>query len=136
MAEYKKPLPYVDEDNAQYWEYCKQHELRMQKCNQCGHVRFPCEIICPQCHSMDYEWARMSGKGTIYSWVVFQRCYHEAYKDDIPYAVGIIKLAEGPKMESNIIGIKPEDIKMGMPVELYFDDVTPGWALPKFKPSK
>jgi uncharacterized protein len=133
MAEYKKPLPVIDEDNAPYWEYCKNHELRMQKCKQCGHIRFPPGIVCPKCHSMEYDWTKMSGKGKIFTWVVFQKAFHEAYKEEIPYAVAIIKLEEGPKMESNITGIGPHEIKMDMPVELYFDDVCPGWALPKFK---
>jgi uncharacterized protein len=136
MAEYKKPLPVIDEDNAQYWEHCKNHEFRMQKCKQCGHIRFPPNIVCPKCHSMEYDWAKLSGKGKVYSWVVFQKAFHDAYKDEIPYAVAIIKLDEGPKLESNVTGVDPHEIKMDMPVELYFDDVCPGWALPKFKPAR
>mgnify|MGYP001603461403 CR=1 FL=1 len=136
MAEYKKPLPLIDEDNASYWEYCKKHELRMQKCTRCGHIRFPPSIICPKCHSMEAEWTKLSGKGKVYSFVIFDRAYHESYKDDIPYAVAIIKLDEGPRMESNVTGCNVEDVKIDMPLELYFDDVTDKVSLPKFKPAK
>ena len=135
MTQYEKPLPIINIDNAQYWEFCKKHELRMQKCTQCGHVRFPTSILCPRCHSMETEWARLSGKGRIYSYVIYHMAYHPSYKYDIPYAVAIIQLDEGPRMESNITHCKMEDIKIDMPVELYFDDITEEISLPKFKPA-
>jgi hypothetical protein len=76
----------------------------------------------------------LSGIGKVYCFIVFRLAYHEAYRDDIPYVVAIIELDEGPRMESNIIDCKIEDIKIGMPVEVVFDDVTEEVALPKFKP--
>lgn len=131
---YKKPLPVINEDNAPYWEYCRNHELRMQKCTDCGHIRFPASIICPKCHSMEAEWTQLSGRGKVYSYVIYHMAYHPSYKDDIPYTVAIIQLNEGPRMESNITGCKGEDIQIDMPVEVYFDDVTDDISLPKFKP--
>jgi len=134
MTNYTKPLPIITDDNRQYWKYCKQHELRMQRCNDCGYIRFPPSILCPRCHSVDAEWVKLSGRGKIYSFVVYRISYHPSYADDIPYAVAVIQLAEGPRMESNITGIKVEDLKIDMPVEVYFDDVTDEVSLPKFKP--
>ena len=135
MAKYEKPLSVIDADNAPYWEYCKKHELRMQKCAQCGHIRFPVSIVCPRCHSMEAEWTRLSGKGKVYSFAIYRRLYHEAFKDDMPYDVAIIQLDEGPRMISNVIGCEVEDIRIDMPVEVYFEDITDEFALPKFKPA-
>jgi len=84
---------------------------------------------------MDTEWAKLSGKGTIYSFTIYRVAYHPAFKDDIPYVVAIIYLDEGPRMESNIIGCPVEDVRIEMPVEVAFDDVTSDVTLPKFKPS-
>jgi uncharacterized OB-fold protein len=131
---YEKPLPVINEDNAVYWEYCRKHELRMQKCSHCGHIRFPASILCPECHSMDSEWTKLSGKGKVYSYIIYRLAYHPSYKDDIPYTVGIIHLDEGPRLESNITGCQPEDIQIDMPVQVYFDDVTEDISLPKFRP--
>jgi uncharacterized protein len=133
MTNYTKPLPIITDDNRQYWEFCKKHELRMQKCHNCGYIRFPPGILCPRCHSIDAGWVKLSGIGKIYSFVVYRISYHPSYADDIPYAVVVIQLAEGPRMESNITGIKVEDLKVEMPVEMYFDDVTDEVSLPKFK---
>jgi uncharacterized OB-fold protein len=132
---YDKPLPVINEDTAPYWEYCRKHELRMQKCQQCGYIRFPASIVCPKCHSLEAAWTKLSGKGKVYSFIVYHQVYHPSYKDDIPYAVAIIQLDEGPRMESNIIGCKMEDIKIDMPVEVSFNDVTDEVTLPKFKPA-
>ncbi len=133
MADYKKPLPIITDDNRLYWEYIRNHELRMQKCTQCGFVRFPVSILCPKCHAMDVEWVQLSGKGIIYSYVIYRIAYHPAYQNDIPYVVAIIQLEEGPRMESNIIGCKVEDVKITLPVEVVFEDVTDTVTLPKFQ---
>jgi uncharacterized OB-fold protein len=133
---YEKPLPIINEDNAPYWEYAREHQLRMQKCVNCGHIRFPVSIVCPRCHSLEMEWTRLSGKGKVYSYIIYHQAYHPAYKDDIPYVVAIIQLDEGPRMESNITDCRLEDLRVGMPVELYFDDVTEDVSLPKFRPAE
>ena len=132
---YEKPLPVINEDNAAYWEYAREHQLRMQKCANCGHIRFPVSIVCPRCHSLETEWTRLSGKGKVYSYIIYRQAYHPAYKDDIPYVVAIIQLDEGPRMESNLTDCRLDDIKIGMPVKLYFDDVTEEISLPKFRPA-
>lgn len=132
---YGKPLPVISEDNETYWKYCKQHELRMQKCKDCGHIRFPASILCQACHSMESEWVKLAGKGKIYSYIVFHQAYHEAYQNDIPYVVAIVQLDEGPRMESNITGVDVKVVEIDMPVEVYFDDVTDEVSLPKFKPA-
>jgi uncharacterized OB-fold protein len=131
---YEKPLPIIDEDNAPYWEYCHKHELRMQKCKSCGHIRFPVSVVCPKCNSLESEWTQLSGRGRVFSYVVYQVAYHPSYKDDIPYIVAIIQLDEGPRMESNVTGCKVDDMYIDMPVEVYFDDVTDSISLPKFRP--
>jgi len=136
MVEYNKPLPVVDEDTAPFWKYCKSHELRMQKCENCGYIRFPASILCPKCHSMEAKWTRLSGKGRIYSFVIFRHAFHPSFKDDIPYAAAIIQLDEGPRLDSNITDCPLEDIRIDMPVEVYFDDVTGDISLPKFRPVK
>jgi len=134
MAESEKPLPLPTIDTQPFWDYCKKHELRMQKCSQCGYIRYPPSIVCPKCHYMEAEWVRLSGRGKVFSFVICHYVYDKAFANDIPYAVASIELEEGPRMISNIIGCKLEEIKVGMPVEVDFEDVANEFALPKFKP--
>ncbi len=136
MAEYKKPLPVINEETRPFWEYCRKHELRMQKCRQCGHIRYPISNVCPECSSLEAEWALLSGKGSVYSFTIYRVAYDPAFKDDIPYVVAIIQLPEGLRMESNIIGCRVEDVRVEMPVAVSFEDVTDRVTLPKFRPDE
>lgn len=132
---YEKLLPRIDEMSRPYWEGAKRHELLLQKCQECGHYRYPPGETCPSCLSDKLEWVKVSGRGSVYTWTVFHQAYHPAYKDDIPYAVVVVELEEGPRMITNLVNCRIEDIKMGMPVEVVFDDVTEEVSLPKFRPA-
>ena len=133
MREITRPLPYIDEENTPYWEYCKKHELRLQECKQCGHIRASTSIICPKCNSLEYEWTKLSGKGKVFSFVIYRRAFHPAFQ--IPYNVAIIELVEGPRIQSNVVGIDNEKIKIDMPVKVCFEDLTDEVSLPKFEPA-
>ena len=133
-GEYIKPLPEINELNYRYWEATKRHELVLQKCMECGHYRYPPGDTCPSCLSDRLEWVETRGRGTVYSWVVFHQIYHPAFAEDIPYTVVAVELEEGPRLVTNLLDCKPEDIEVGMPVEVVFDDVTDDITLPKFRP--
>jgi uncharacterized protein len=134
MQSNAKPLPVADIDTKPFWNYCRQHELRVQKCLKCGKLFYPPSSICPECLNMTSEWVKLSGKGEVYSFIVVHRKYHPAFAAEIPYTVAVIETKEGIRLLSNVIGCKPEDVKIGMPVEVVFDDVNSELALPKFKP--
>ena len=74
------------------------------------------------------------GKGEIFSFNVMHQVYHPGFGDEVPYAVVVVKLKEGAKMNSNLLGIQPRDIKIGMPVQVVFEDITDEVTLPKFVP--
>jgi len=136
MAEYNKPLPIPTAYDQPYWEGCKKHELMLQKCQSCGTYFFPARPVCSECWSPNLEWTKVSGKGEVFSWVVFHQLYHPGFKEELPYNVSLIQLKEGPRMMSNVIRCRNEDLKIGMPVEVVFEDITDEFTLPKFKPAE
>jgi uncharacterized OB-fold protein len=133
MSEYRKPLPRITPDNRPFWEAVRRHELRLQRCMDCRSFWYPPGPVCPDCLSERFEWRRVSGRGTISSWVVFHKVYFPAFADEVPYAVVQVALEEGPRLISNLIGVPREEIAIGMPVEVVFDDVTPELSLPRFR---
>ena len=133
MTEYNKPLPRVTRLSHPFWEAAKRHELMLQKCNGCGHLQYPPYATCPKCLSGSYEWTLVSGKGKVWSWVIFHQLYYPAFRDDLPYNVAVVQLEEGPKITSNIVGTANKDISCDMPVEAVFDDVTEEVSLVRFK---
>ncbi len=132
--DYAKAIPVTGPESVPYWEGAKKHQLVIQKCGKCGHHWFPPSTVCTGCGSRDINWVRSSGKGKVFSFVVFHRLYHKGWDGEVPYVVGIIELEEGARMLSNVIGIPVEDVKCDMPVEVFFEDATDTLTLPKFKP--
>jgi hypothetical protein len=82
---------------------------------------------------MNSEWVRVSGRGRVYTWVVIHQRYHPGFAGELPYNVAIVELEEGPRLITNIVGCKNEDLRIGMEVEVIFDDATDEITLPKFK---
>lgn len=139
MEQYKKPLPEIDEDTKSFWEAVKNHELLIQRCQICGKyppTHHPIGAAgCPDHGDEQMEWVKASGKGKVFTFVVYHRPFHPAFVADLPYNVSVIELNEGPLIMSNVIGCANDDIKIGMPVEVVFEDITNEHALFKFKPA-
>ena len=129
-----RPLPKPNTDTRPFWQGCKEHKLRFQKCSHCDHVRWPPSIICPACHSAETEWIVVSGRGSIYSYVVYHSAFHPAFKDDLPYVTAVVRLAEGPLILTNIVDCTHSELECDMPVEVVWDDSSKEFSLPKFRP--
>jgi uncharacterized OB-fold protein len=131
--EYAKPLPRITADNRPFWEATKRRELRLQRCAACGRFRYPPAPVCPECLSEDSTWTRVSGRGTVSTFVVFHKIYFPSFARDVPYNVVQVELAEGPRLTANLVDVPNEQITVGMPVEVVFDDVTAEVTLPRFR---
>lgn len=128
--------PFLAEVEAKpFWDNLREHKLTAQWCNSCRtYFHFPPQALCAQCLSSDNEWIPVSGRGVVYSFVTYHRAWHPAYQDRIPYNVSLIDLEEGPRLVSNVVDMAPEEVKVGMAVEVVFEDHDE-YTLPKFKPS-
>ena len=135
MSEYAKPLPYPDADTTPYWQWAKKHELRMQRCADCHEVRFPPRPMCPVCNSQRDEWVPMSGTGTIYSWIVVHPPVLPAFAADAPYSVVLIQLDDDPSLRlvGTVSDLANADLAAGIPVEVWFDEVTEEITLPRWR---
>jgi uncharacterized OB-fold protein len=131
---YARPLPRITPDNRPFWEATRRHELRLQRCTACGRFRYPPSPVCPDCLGETAEWTRVSGRGTVTTWVVFHKLYFPAFAGDLPYNVVQVELEEGPRLTANVVGAPNDAIRIGLPVEVVFDDVTAEVTLPRFRP--
>jgi uncharacterized OB-fold protein len=132
---YKKPLPRIDEESKGFWEACQRHELCVQKCRACGTFRYYPRALCPACLSSDTDWVLSSGRGSVYTYTVTHQNQAAGFRDELPYVLAYVELEEGVRLLTNIVNCAPQDVKIGMQVEVVFDDVTPEASLPKFKPA-
>jgi uncharacterized OB-fold protein len=131
----ERPLPVPDPLTAPFWQGARAHRLRLPRCQDCAQVHFYPRSVCPHCASARLEWVDASGKGTLYSFTVVQRAPSPAFKDKLPYVVGIVALDEGPHLMTNIAGCAPADVRVGMPVEVAWEDFDPAATLPYFVPA-
>ena len=137
-------LPDTDDpDGGPFWEGCARGELLVQRCAKCGTRRHPPRPMCPVCRSLAFEWQPMSGRGTIWSFVVPHPPLLPAYAELAPYNVVVVTLDEDPRLrmvgnlvaspDAAINSVEPASIMIGAPVRVVFaqvDDVTmPRWAL-------
>jgi hypothetical protein len=120
---------------APYWEAARRHELVVQRCRGCGTHRFPARDLCSRCLSRETDWTAVAGRGTLFSYAIMHQVYHPWFADRVPYVVAVIELAEGARVVSNVIDCPLEDVRVGMPVEVVFEDVTSEVTLPKFRPA-
>ena len=138
MAEpYTRPLPVKQPESDFYWEKAQAHELWLRRCNACGRAYFYPRDICPHCFSRDVTWERASGRGTLYAFGIVHRGPTPAFRDHVPYVVALVDLEEGARMPTNLVDVQPdpEHVRVGMAVEVTFDDVTADVTLPKFRPA-
>ena len=129
--------PFLEELEAKpFWANLREHKLTAQRCKACGKFfTFPPQGSCPHCLGPDYEWIVLSGRGKVYSFVTYHRAWHPAYQDKTPYNVSLIDLDEGPRLISNVVGCKHDEVRIGMPVEIVYDD-REEYTLPLFRPVK
>ncbi|HJU28046.1 MAG TPA: Zn-ribbon domain-containing OB-fold protein [Candidatus Binataceae bacterium] len=133
MSEYIKPLPKPTATSRPFWDAAKRHQLQLQRCAGCKAFIYYPRDRCPNCFSERLEWTPVSGRGKLYSYTVVRRASTRSFADK-PYVLAIVELDEGARMTTNIEA-PPESVKVGMPVSVYFDDVTPDRTLVKFKPA-
>ena len=132
---YQKPLPSMRGYTKEFYDWSKKHELRFQRCLKCGVWRHVPRPMCPECHSFEWEWAKSSGRGKLLTWIVPYQSRLRGFSSDIPYLAAMVKLEEGPGVMTTVTDIKPEDLKVEMELDVWFDDVTPEVTLPKFRPA-
>ena len=134
MDQSKRPVPKPTPETAHFWEGTRQGELRLQRCDDCDHVYFPPRPFCPECSGRAVSVFSASGRGYLDSYVINERP-HPAF--DGPYAIALVRLEEGPRLMSNIVGCEPtpEALDLDMPLEVTYLSVSDDISLPLFQPA-
>ena len=133
-----RPRPVDSPEDATFWEYVCRGELRIQRCEKCGRLRYPPAPCCPTCLSEDTEWAPVSGSGTLLTWVTMHRQYFPTLA--VPYIVGAVELQEGVIMCGNLEFRHLARLRAGQEVEAVLEqcqleDGTP-FVCPQWRPAR
>ena len=126
-------LPKVTRRNAHFWQGGADGELRFLRCDGCATWVHPPAPVCPSCLGRALAPAAVSGRATVLTYTLNHQPWVPA--PDHPYAIAIVEIAEQPglRLMTNIVNCPPAEVRIGMPVQVVFeqhDDV----YLPLFEP--
>jgi uncharacterized OB-fold protein len=107
-------------DQDFFWDGVDREKLLFQRCTRCDTVRQPPGPMCPECQSLEWEPQEAAGRGVIRAWIVSK---HPNRPDVNPRIVILVELDDGPRLVSNLQGVAPDEVRLGMPVEVTFQDV-------------
>jgi uncharacterized OB-fold protein len=127
-------LPAVTPLTQPYWDAARQRRLVFQQCRACGTNWHPPMPRCPHCHAADIDWRASVGTGTIFTYTIVHHPTHPAFADKIPYVVAVVELDEGPRIVTNIKRCEAGDVRCGMRVSIFFEDVSLDVTLPMAEP--
>jgi len=120
---------------AEFYAHLAGGELRLQRCDACARWRHPPRVLCSACGSDRWTWQRVSGRASVFTWTVTHQALVPPFADDLPYAVVVVELEEGPRLVTAVRGIAPGALHLGTPVQLRVARVSDTIGLHYFVPS-
>jgi uncharacterized OB-fold protein len=124
--------PTVTEETAAFWDAAAEGRLLVERCTACGADSFPPRGMCRICRCRDVTWAEVAGPGVVYSYTV----NHQRWLPDleVPYAVVLVEFASHPgvRVVGRLRGCAPDDVAIGMAVDVGFEPGPGGFAIPSF----
>ncbi len=119
--------------SAPYWEAAAQGRLLIQECKACGHRQWYPRAMCTKC-AADVDWLECKGLGEIHTFTVIRQMGMRPFRDELPYVIAMVQLEEGPLVFGNVTGVEPDDVRIGMPVEVWFTQAAEDIGVPSWRP--
>ncbi len=133
----RNPLPEPTPETQHFWDGTRAGELRLQRCDDCEKVYFPPRPFCPDCACRSVSVIVASGKATLHTYVISHRAMPDSGME-APYSIAVVELDEGPRLLSNVVECEqtPEALRLDMPLEVVFEEVSPEITLANFRPTE
>lgn len=125
----------TDAATEPFWAAAKERRLVAPRCGDCGTFRLPPTPFCPECQSRAVDWRQLSGRGSVYSFAVV---HGFPGLPDITLVPAVVELPDAPgvRLVSNVIGVDPQTVRIGLPLVVDFHPISDGWLLPVFRPEE
>ena len=115
-----------------FWDGVKNDELRIKHCRDCGSLWHPKRIVCTHCGSSDLDWQKAEGTGEVYSFSEVHRAPTPAFANSVPYALGLVRLAEGVHLFTRFFA-EPGTLRIGVAATVEFRVLELGQKMPVFR---
>ena len=120
---------------APFWEGLRNGSFQLPQCRACGHFQFPMGPCCSVCLAEHFEWKVLSGRGNLWSYVIYHHAYQPNFADRIPYVVALVTLDEGPRLITNIVDCDHRELRNGLRVRAICATEDVGVVL-RFRPDR
>lgn len=132
-----KPLPRITDLTRPFWTAAKERRFVLQKCGRCATFNFPARPWCVECGSRELSWVDAKPTGTVYSYTISRSVAmnYPGWSDDLPLVMCLIDVDDGARMYAQLTGCAPEQVQIGMRVEVHFEDISDEAGIPKFRPA-
>jgi uncharacterized OB-fold protein len=131
-AEDRGWLPVPTDDSQPFWDGCLAGQLRLPRCQACGRLNWFPRAMCRYCSATELEWIQVSGRGRVYTFTTVHRAPGEVF--EVPYVLALVDLDEGVRMMTHVVDCPPDQLRVGLPVEVRFHAASADIALPVFAP--
>ena len=121
-----KPLPQPTPRTQPFWDALKAHRVDIQQCDDCQHWIFFPRLHCTRCFSHSLTWKTVSGEGELLTYTLSRVPTLPELADEMPQKLAVIRLDEGPHLNTTLVGLEEDEIRVGMRVSPVFDDIVPG----------
>lgn len=118
-----RPLPRITPVSKPLYEAASEGRLLLPHCPRDGFFFYP-RNRCPSCLQDDWSWDEASGRGAVHAFTIDRVGHDPGQRERVPLVVAVIELAEGPRMTANVLECAPEDVHVGMEVEVLFEPLT------------
>jgi len=125
----------VRAEEVKFWDHCKHKRLAFLTCDACGYVQHPPLPLCPQCQSTALSWKDAPERAKIYTYTVVHHSVHSTVDKSVPYIVAVVLFSalNDLRFVTNIVDATPDNIAIGMTVELLWEPAQKDLFLPRFK---
>jgi uncharacterized protein len=128
-------LPTIEPESQPFWDAAREHRFLLRRCLHCGALHHYPRPFCPVCWSEDVVWEEASGLGTLYTFSAIFVNDLPPFNERLPYVAAAVDLDEGPRVMTNIVDADPADLRVGMPVEVAYRQLTAEITAPVFRPA-
>ncbi|HIF98423.1 MAG TPA: Zn-ribbon domain-containing OB-fold protein [Myxococcales bacterium] len=130
------PPPLADPTTLPWWEAAADHRLVVQRCADCQATRLPPAPVCAACRSTEFDWTEVPGAGSVYTFTIVHRPI--AADQQLPFVIAVVALENsgGLRMISNLVEVDPDDVEIGMALEVVWEDMSEDLAIPRFRPQR
>ncbi len=128
-----RPLPAPDALSAPFFEGLAKGRLLIQTCRTCGAHQLGSER-CLRCRSEDLDWTTAEGRGRIHAATIMHTVFHPAFAGEVPYAVALVELDEGPRLLGGLRGVAADEALVGRRVRTVIAEIAPNAYAPVFEP--